>query len=312
MDTPGFDDSSRTDGQVLGEVASWLTSAYESRRLLSGIIYVHPITSTRMRGSAVRSLDVFSKLVGPDSFHNILLVTTMWDLLPEQLVGQQREEQLREEWWRMLIDKGSTTARSAGDRDSALAILKSVVFDQTMLTTAGAPLAIQKEIVDEQKPLEATSAYEALKRRMDDMVAEHREQLDLIEKSNIEERARMQAEIDKLREEQAGLTAVNTKYQQHGKLFQRFEHMKIYVQLHTEDFLEIDPPPPYIEKTSSRTDDFVNLIQDLTKFSLTPIINLQNMLWPSLIRLWRPKLQKNHSRIEWTCVSDTSFDFSRS
>ena len=98
VDTPGFDDSYRTDAQVLEEVVSWLTWAYESRQLLSGIVYVHPITSTRMRGSSTRSLDVFSKLVGPDSFNNIILVTTMWDVLPEPLTRQQREEQLQEQW----------------------------------------------------------------------------------------------------------------------------------------------------------------------------------------------------------------------
>lgn len=138
----------------------------------------------------------------------------MWDLLPDRLTGQLREEQLRELWWRDLIDKGSTTARSAGDRDSALAILKKVAFDQTVLTTLGAPLAIQKEIVDEQRPLEATSAYEALQRKVDEMASEHRQQLELIKQENIQERARMQTEIDKLREEQAGLKAVRSEFQQ--------------------------------------------------------------------------------------------------
>ena len=242
--------SSRTDVQVLEAVVSWLTTAYESRRLLSGIIYVHPIRSVRMRGSATRTFDVFSKLVGPDSFHSIILVTTMWDLLYGSLVGQQREEQLREVWWRDLIDKGSKTARSTGDRDSALAKLEKIAFDHMMLTTAGAPLAIQKEIVDEQKPLEATSAYKTLSHRVDEMVSEHRKQLDSIEQKDIRERARMQAVIDQLREEQAKLKALKVDYRQQAKVSKMVEVRKpnIHVRLHAEDFLRIDPPPPYIEK----------------------------------------------------------------
>ena len=92
IDTPGFGDTTRTDVEVLEEIIDWLSETYKSKKLLTGIVYVHPITATRMRGSSVRSLEVFSQLVGIDSFHNILLVTTMWDLLSDQAVGLSREE----------------------------------------------------------------------------------------------------------------------------------------------------------------------------------------------------------------------------
>jgi hypothetical protein len=77
VDAPGFDDTDRTDVEVLQEVSSWPAQSYQSKRFLSGILYLHPITSNRMGGSSLKSLDVFTRLVGPDSFHNILLVTTM-------------------------------------------------------------------------------------------------------------------------------------------------------------------------------------------------------------------------------------------
>ena len=305
VDTPGFDDSNRTDAQVLEEIVSWLTSSYKSRRLLSGIIYLQPITSTRMYGSAVRSLDVFSKLVGPDSFHNIVLVTTMWDLLSDLAIGQQREEQLQEQWWRYLIDRGSTTARSVGDRDSALAILKRVAFEQIMLKTAGAPLAVQKEIVDERKPLEATSAYDALKHRVDEMSLEHSRQLELIQQSNIQERAQMQAEIDKLRREKDDLKAIAAVYQQQGKDSRRVHVSKtnVYVRLNAEDFLEVDPPPPYAEPIPPRNSSLTALINELIIFSLTPITEFKRVISPTVTRLSRPRLKKDYSRIEWTCVS---------
>lgn len=130
-----------TDVEVLERVAAWLTKTYKRGQRLSGIVYTHPITSTRMTGSAARGLDVFSGLVGPKSFHSIILVTTMWDLLPNASVGEKREEELQNQFWRALIDGGSLTARSFGDRSSALAIVRSMASSQL----PGASLAIQRK-----------------------------------------------------------------------------------------------------------------------------------------------------------------------
>ena len=309
VDTPGFDDTTRTDAEVFEEVVSWLTRTYQSRSLLSGIIYVHPITSTRMRGSAVRSLDVFSRLVGPDSFQNITLVTTMWDLLPDQSVGELREEQLREDWWRGLIEKGSITARSSGDRDSALIIMKRTAFDQRMAATSGAPLAIQKEIVDERKPLEATSAFEALHKRLEDMEQRHRDQLTAVEQDHLRDKTRMRAEIDKLKEERADLHRQKSVQVQEVPAVVEVSKIQadIYVRMSAGELLEIDPPPAYTPKALSRYSELLSRTKYFGWYSLVQIRELQRSVKPSLGRLLRPRLQIGSSRLEWTCVSHPGF-----
>ncbi|KAL8789481.1 MAG: hypothetical protein Q9213_001094 [Squamulea squamosa] len=199
VDTPGFDDTFKTNLAILEQLASWLTEKYQSSPLLSGIIFLHPITDVNMVESAAQSLKGFDRLVGPNSSHNIVLVTTMWEALPDMAEGKSLERLLHERNWRLLIEEGSITARFYGDRKSALAVMEKVAFDQGMARTLGAPLTLQKEIVDEQKPLEPTSACEKLIPTLDEVQKSYQDQLQAVEPTNSSERNRMQKEIDKLR-----------------------------------------------------------------------------------------------------------------
>jgi hypothetical protein len=52
VDTPGFDDSTKTDTQILMDVTDWLNRAYLADILLSGIIYLHRIIDAKMGGQA--------------------------------------------------------------------------------------------------------------------------------------------------------------------------------------------------------------------------------------------------------------------
>ena len=51
-DTPGFDDSSRSDTDVLKNIVYWLGVMREKSIKLSGIIYLHWITDNRVGGTA--------------------------------------------------------------------------------------------------------------------------------------------------------------------------------------------------------------------------------------------------------------------
>ena len=78
-DTPGFDDSSRSDTDVLKNIVYWLGAMREKSIKLSGIIYLHRITDTRVGGLAWRNLRMLQKLVGADKMANVLLVSTRWE-----------------------------------------------------------------------------------------------------------------------------------------------------------------------------------------------------------------------------------------
>lgn len=44
IDTPGFNDTTPSDWDVLVKIADWLEDSYQEKRLLNGILYLHPET----------------------------------------------------------------------------------------------------------------------------------------------------------------------------------------------------------------------------------------------------------------------------
>ena len=104
VDTPGFDDTNRSDTEVLREIAAWLTDSYSNKIRLNGIIYLHRITDIRLQGSAKKNLIMFKKLCGAEALSSVILTTTMWDSVSPK-DGENREEQLRQtpEFWGWMI-----------------------------------------------------------------------------------------------------------------------------------------------------------------------------------------------------------------
>ncbi|KAG9664006.1 hypothetical protein KCU64_g969, partial [Aureobasidium melanogenum] len=324
IDTPGFDDTIRSDVDVLREVSDWLAESYRSQRLLSGIIYLHPITSVRMSGSSHMSLRVFTGLVGPDAFHNLMLVTSKWDQLGDLAGGVQREAELCERYWDFLIEKGSLTGRSYGDRQSALAIVRNIAFGRSASDMVSVPLALQKQMVDEHKSLEETSAGQALSQRIDHLKKDYDRQLmelkrehDLVNAQAQEDRRQMQAAIDHLRkgqlalsDEQFKLSNHSTISQQDNEVFTQYLKPQINVRIGMSEFLEADMPPPYsppdpsqmsTRPASSRMSAFIVGAADTIIYSVNPVVESYRFLKPVVGKLFRPRLQEGYSRIEWKC-----------
>ena len=115
IDTPGFDDTNRSDNEVLCEIAAWLTRSYTAQIRLSGIIYLHRISDSRMQGSAKRNLLMFKKLCGPDALKQVTLATTMWDRVSE-VEGEARERELTStpDFWGWMVGHGSRVCRHTG------------------------------------------------------------------------------------------------------------------------------------------------------------------------------------------------------
>jgi hypothetical protein len=66
---------------------------------------------------------MFQKLCGTDALQNVILATTMWDLVDEK-TGNEREEELRTRYWRSMIDFGSQVARFRNTYESAWEIVR--------------------------------------------------------------------------------------------------------------------------------------------------------------------------------------------
>lgn len=149
IDTPGFDDSSRTDSEILTEISRLLSAQYEAGVSLKGVIYLHRITDIRYAGSSVKTLEIFKKICGKVALKNVLLVSTRWNEVDEAL-GASRERQLRDNFWAYMLGNGSTMARFYGNRESAIGIASQLMSGQSIV------LELQRELVEQGKTLKQT------------------------------------------------------------------------------------------------------------------------------------------------------------
>jgi hypothetical protein len=163
VDTPGFDDTTKSDTETLAEVATWLAATYRSQIRLTGILYLQRITDNRFGGCAMQNLKMFKKMCGQSCLPNVVLMTTMWGGSREQLALQEaRELQLKtsDDFWAGLIRLGAQAKRYIGTRECGLAIIED------MLSRPQIVLDIQRQIVDEGKNLNETAAGQQLREDM--------------------------------------------------------------------------------------------------------------------------------------------------
>ncbi len=158
IDTPGFDDTNRNDTEILKEIAAFLTKLYVRGIHVTGLVYVHRITDPKMQGSAVKNLEVFQKLCGPQCFSQVALVSTMWQELggaQAQALGEEREAELRGNvnFWGAMNQGGSRTFRHFGKRKSA-----EEVFQWFLSLRHKVVLNIQRELVEDELTLDQTEA----------------------------------------------------------------------------------------------------------------------------------------------------------
>jgi len=160
IDMPGFDDTYKMAADVLCEISDWLSSTYENRIHLSGIIYLHRIWDTRIGDSGMRYQRMFKKLVGDKSLANVVLASTMWSMLPNLDIGTAREWELRtkDELWGHMIQHGSQVFRQDRGRESAAEIVQHIVSSKVRAT-----LDIQRDMVDHEKQLSETAAGQEVK-----------------------------------------------------------------------------------------------------------------------------------------------------
>lgn len=125
IDTPGANDTTRSDDDVLRDIVAWLSNAQEERVTLDGIIYLNSITRDRFWGASLRSNRMTAELI-VSLYERIIFATTFWDQIAIDL-GRHREQ----EWIKLM---GTAWRREAGpmarlynDYDSAMALVGSFV-----------------------------------------------------------------------------------------------------------------------------------------------------------------------------------------
>ncbi|KAF9490364.1 hypothetical protein BDN71DRAFT_194355 [Pleurotus eryngii] len=171
IDTPGFDDTSKTDTEVLTMIAASLSSMYRGGVKLSGAIYIHRISDVRMGGASTRNFKLFRGLCGDNMLQNVVIVTNMWSQVPLD-VGEAREEELKSDhdFFKPVLDGGAQIIRHDNTSTSARDIVGSIAFKNPL------PLRIQAELVDEQKVITETAAGAELGRELHEQATRYEEE----------------------------------------------------------------------------------------------------------------------------------------
>ncbi|TEB22470.1 hypothetical protein FA13DRAFT_1757292 [Coprinellus micaceus] len=144
IDTPGFDDSYKSEGGVLTIVADFL--AKEQGRRIRSILYLHRISDVRMTAAAKKNLQMFQRMVGASAFPNIIFVTTRWNEV-NGLVAESRESELRSKaaYFKPMVEAGAQTMRYMRTPECTRTILRQA------LECSPVELAIQRQMVIEDK-----------------------------------------------------------------------------------------------------------------------------------------------------------------
>ena len=160
IDTPGFDDTHKSDTDVLREVAFWLNEAYRRYVKLTGIIYLHRINDVRVGNAAMKNLRMFKRLCGTESLASVVLATTFWDNGPNlpKYLDREHELKTKDDFWRGMIQNQSKVFRQDSGRTSATRIIEYLVQRDRGSTRNRPTLDIQRQMVDQGKPLDQTGA----------------------------------------------------------------------------------------------------------------------------------------------------------
>ncbi|KAG8835723.1 hypothetical protein FRC17_001514 [Serendipita sp. 399] len=217
IDTPGFDDSTKTQFDVLKDIASFLEVQYKNGVTLHGVLYLHRVSDTKMGGIARRDLRMFRQLVGSDSFSNVVIVTTMWDRIPpQQGIKSVAELSTDPGLFKPMLDKGATMMHNLNVLETAQAIVRNIIQNSPL------PLDIQKELVDEGKNISQTAACKEVELQAAELEEKHKAEIAKLQKDIedaivrreenakkefMEEIARLKAQMEASRKERENLSA---------------------------------------------------------------------------------------------------------
>ncbi|KDQ18740.1 hypothetical protein BOTBODRAFT_42334 [Botryobasidium botryosum FD-172 SS1] len=174
IDTPGFNDLTHSDTEILATIVNCLVFLHATRNLqITAILYLHRITDNRVGGATRNNLELCSKLCGDGALRNMIMCTTMWNTLSiDTKAKQQREHELKEEFWAPMLDKGAVATRHDGTVGLARDIIRAALrFKPTTLS-------IQHEILVEEKKLEATAAGAHIRRALTALEERYRTDLE--------------------------------------------------------------------------------------------------------------------------------------
>jgi hypothetical protein len=162
VDTPGFDDTLRSEAEIVAEITDYLAAQHLTGLPLRGILYLHKITDNKITASSQEHLYLLRKIIGDSALTNVILVTTMWNILrrEDRQRALQREQELIDNFWSPMIDGGAYVAQFNGTPQSAYPLIHQLADQQSVV------LDIQREIVDQDRSILETAAGASLAQKL--------------------------------------------------------------------------------------------------------------------------------------------------
>lgn len=167
IDTPGYDDTSRSDVEILRKIADFFEVCMRNKHMLSGVLYLHRITDNRIGHIAAKNIRMFSKFCGPHVMSNVVLCTTMWEEV-DPAVGESREQELCATFWKEMIAAGARVMRHDGTEESALEVVRE------LLPLPPIVLQLQDELVNHRLSLPDTAAGQEIGRELAGAMEAHK------------------------------------------------------------------------------------------------------------------------------------------
>jgi DNA repair exonuclease SbcCD ATPase subunit len=195
---------------------------YKNGSKLAGIIYIHRISDERFTGISGRNFKMFRQLCGDSTLKNVVLVTNMWGKV-EQGVGEAREQELANVYFKPALDKNAQLARHHNTMQSSHDIIRRIMKNNPT------PLRIQEELVDEGKDIKDTAAGEAVNEELNRLIKHHeaetkalREEMrQALKEKDEETRKELEEETRKIREQMNKMRkeseAMSSKYNEERK-----------------------------------------------------------------------------------------------
>jgi hypothetical protein len=129
IDTPGFDDTTRSDADILEDIAQWLADTYDNGILLTRIILLQPISTNKVCGGEARRTRLFKKICGKNAYGNVVTASTMWSELNDESQGYQRVSELEssDDFWGDMVRHGAQVVKHGNDSASAHRIIRMLI-----------------------------------------------------------------------------------------------------------------------------------------------------------------------------------------
>ncbi|KAJ2926637.1 hypothetical protein H1R20_g10458, partial [Candolleomyces eurysporus] len=165
VDTPGFDNVTVSDTEILRRLAVWLASAYDANMKVGGVVYMYPIYPGRITRNDVSNIKVFQKICGKGGLSKVILATTRWDSCPQES-GPNREKEVRDNFWNTYPDAPSQAESMTRLENSPESAWKTVETILERMEDSGIVLALQEQLVDTGKSLPQTDAAKELRTKI--------------------------------------------------------------------------------------------------------------------------------------------------